>query len=99
MGLLSTSNMNKAKAMLEKNRHKVGELVGKATDQVDKVSKGKTSSVTSKIDEAAKKFSAGGAATEEQPDGATDTADTAQDATDATDATEATDSATEETQS
>jgi uncharacterized protein YjbJ (UPF0337 family) len=57
MGLLDARNINKAKGLLEKNRHKVGDLVGKATDQVDKISKGKTASVTSKIDEAARKFS------------------------------------------
>ena len=57
MGLMNARNLKKAKSMLEKNRHKVGDLVGKATDQVDKVSKGKTSNVTAKIDEAARKFS------------------------------------------
>ena len=57
MGLLDARNITKAKGLLEKNRHKVGDLVGKATDQVDKISKGKTANVTSKIDEAARKFS------------------------------------------
>jgi uncharacterized protein YjbJ (UPF0337 family) len=57
MGLMNARNLKKAKSMLEKNRHKVGDLVGKATDQVDKVSKGKTSNLTAKIDEAARKFS------------------------------------------
>jgi len=57
MGLLDARNINKAKGLLEKNRHKVGDLVGKATDQVDKLSKGKTANVTSKIDVAARKFS------------------------------------------
>ena len=57
MGLMSSRNLKKAKAMVEKNRHKVGGLVDKATDQVDKVSKGKTSNVTAKIDQAAHKFS------------------------------------------
>jgi uncharacterized protein YjbJ (UPF0337 family) len=57
MGLLDARNIKKAKGLLEKNRHKVGDLVGKATDQVDKISKGKTASVTSKIDDAARKFS------------------------------------------
>jgi hypothetical protein len=50
-------NIDKAKQLLEKNRRKIGPLVGKATDQVDKLSKGKTSSVTNKIDQAAMKFS------------------------------------------
>ncbi len=98
MGLLSTSNMNKAKALLEKNRHKVGDLVGKATEQVDKVSKGKTSSVTSKIDDAAKKFSAGGAATEQKADTA-DAPEATDTGADAADASEAADSTTDEPQS
>lgn len=59
MGLLDARNIKKAKGLLDKNRHKVGSIVGKATDQVDKLSKGKTSAVTSKIDKAAMKFSQG----------------------------------------
>lgn len=62
MGLLDARNINKAKGLLEKNRHKVGSIVGKATDQVDKLSKGKTSAVTAKIDKAAMKFSHPGTA-------------------------------------
>ena len=54
---MNSRNLKKAKSMLDKNRHKVGGLVDKATDKVDKVSKGKTSNVTAKIDEAARKFS------------------------------------------
>ncbi len=74
MGLLDARNINKAKGLLEKNRHKVGDLVGKATDQVDKISKGKTSSVTSKIDDAARKFSGDtAAATEGEEDADTGT--------------------------
>jgi len=49
----------KAKSLLEQNRHKVGDLVGKATEQVDKVSKGKTTNVSAKVEEAARKYSAG----------------------------------------
>jgi hypothetical protein len=49
-----------AKSLLEQNRHKVGDMVGKATVQVDKVSKGKTSNVSAKVEEAARKYSAGG---------------------------------------
>ena len=65
MGLFSGRNMRKAKSLLDKNRHKVGGMVDKATDQVDKVSKGKTAGVTSKLDQAAHKFSGTDA---EQPD-------------------------------
>jgi hypothetical protein len=52
---------NKAKAteQYEKNKHKVAPLVDKATDQVDKVTKGKSAGVTSKIDDAAKKMTGG----------------------------------------
>ena len=68
MGLLDARNIKKAKGLLDKNRHKVGSIVGKATDQVDKLSKGKTSAVTSKIDKAAMKFSHGAAADETTTD-------------------------------
>lgn len=64
---MKARNLAKAKAMVEKNRHKVGDLVGKATDQVDKVSKGKTSNVTAKIDKAARKFSAGATTADDEP--------------------------------
>ena len=69
MGLLNARNLNKAKSLLEKNRHKVGDLVGKATEQIDKASKGKTSSMSAKVEDAARKYSAGGAThTGEHPD-------------------------------
>ena len=48
MGLLNTRNFRRAKQLLEKNRHKVGDAVEMAGTQIDKVSKGKTSNVTSK---------------------------------------------------
>ena len=60
MGLLNTRNLRRAKQLLEKNRHKVGDAVEMAGTQIDKVSKGKTSNVTSKASDAAKKYSAGG---------------------------------------
>ena len=59
MGLINTRNISKAKALLEKNRHRVGDYVGKATEQIDKVSKGKTSDMSRKIEEAARKYSDG----------------------------------------
>lgn len=61
MGLLNARNLRQAKRLLDKNRHKIGGAVEKAGTQLDKVSKGKTSSVTSKAADAAKKYSAGGA--------------------------------------
>ncbi len=51
-----SKNKDKAAEQYEKNKHKVAPLVDKATDQVDKVTKGKSSSVTTKIDDAAKKI-------------------------------------------
>lgn len=97
MGLLDARTIKKAKGLLEKNRHKVGSIVGKATDQVDKISKGKTSSVTAKIDKAAMKFSHGTAAPQdtgehtdeeaaEDADVATDESDAHTDDTDDTEA-------------
>ncbi|WP_040492255.1 antitoxin [Ilumatobacter nonamiensis] len=59
MGILNTRNLRKAKALLEKNRHKVGDVVEKAGGTLDKVSKGKTSSVTAKASDAAQKYSQG----------------------------------------
>lgn len=59
MGLLNTRNLRKAKDLLEKNRHKVGDVVEKAGGTLDKVSKGKTSAVTAKASDAAKKYSQG----------------------------------------
>ena len=63
MGLLNGRNLRMAKELLEKNRHKVGDAVGKATETVDKVSGGKTSSISKKAEEAARKYSAGSSAT------------------------------------
>ena len=59
MGLLNSRNLRKAKDLLEQNRHKVGDVVEKAGGTLDKVSKGKTSSVTAKASDAAKKYSEG----------------------------------------
>ena len=59
MGLLNAHNLRKAKELLEKNRHKVGDMVDKAGGTIDKVSGGKTASMTSKASEAAKKYSDG----------------------------------------
>ena len=61
MGLLNTRNLRKAKELLEKNRHKVGDVVEKAGGTLDKVSNGKTTSVTAKASDAAKKYSEGAA--------------------------------------
>ena len=84
MGLLSGRNVRKAKSLLEKNRHKVGGIVDKATDQVNKVSKGKTASVTAKIDDAAHKFSGTSVAeADQQPDDQSDDTEPAERSDDA----------------
>lgn len=51
-------NINKAKQMLDKQKGsgKLSGMVDKATDAVDKATKGKSSKVTAKVDAAAKKF-------------------------------------------
>jgi hypothetical protein len=63
MGLVNARNLRKAKELLEKNRHKVGDVVGKATEKIDKVSGGKTTNLSKKAEEAARKYSAGSSAT------------------------------------
>ena len=69
MGLINARNLQKAKGLLDKNRHKVGDLVGKAAVQVDKVSGGKTSDVTTKIEQAARKYSSTAIGPDGQPVG------------------------------
>ena len=59
MGLINARNLRRAKELLDKNRHKVGDIVDKAGTQLDKVSKGKTSNVTAKAADAARKYSEG----------------------------------------
>jgi DNA uptake protein ComE-like DNA-binding protein len=69
MGFMDTvkqqfsKNKDKATEQFEKNKHKVAPLVDKATDQVDKVTKGKSAPITSKVDDAARKISGGSATT------------------------------------
>lgn len=65
MGLINARNLRRAKLLLdqnkellEKNRHRVGDVVGKAAVQVDKASGGKTSDITTKLEKAARKYSA-----------------------------------------
>ncbi len=59
MGILDSRNLRKAKELLDKNRHKAGDIVGKAGDKLDQVSNGKTSSLTAKATEAANKYADG----------------------------------------
>jgi hypothetical protein len=73
MGFMDTvkqqfsKNKEKATEQFEKNKHKVAPLVEKATDQVDKATKGKSASITSKVDEAARKVSGGSTTTGSEP--------------------------------
>ncbi len=72
MGLVNARNLRRAKQLLEKNRHKVGGVVEKAGEQLDKVSNGKTTNVTAKAAGAARKYSEGspahpGRRTEDEP--------------------------------
>ncbi len=60
MGLINARNLRRAKRLLDKNRHKLGDLTDKAGEKLDKVSKGKTSNLTAKASEAAHKYSDGG---------------------------------------
>lgn len=60
MGLVNARNLRRAKQLLDKNRHKIGDVVEKASTQLDKASNGKTSNFTSKATDAAKKYSASG---------------------------------------
>jgi hypothetical protein len=68
MGLVNARNLRKAKELLEKNRHKVGDAVGKATTKIDEVSGGKTSNLSKKAEDAARKYSAGGVTIQGAPD-------------------------------
>lgn len=61
MGLLNTRNLQKAKRLLDQNRHKVGDMVEKAGGSLDKATKGRTAQFTEKATEAAHKYSAGAA--------------------------------------
>ncbi|WP_395152650.1 antitoxin [Ilumatobacter sp.] len=63
MGLLNARNLLKAKELIEKNRHKVGDVVGKATQKIDKASGGKTTNFSKKAEDAARKYSSGSSAT------------------------------------
>ena len=69
MGVINARNLRKAKQLLDQNRHRVGDVVGKAAVQVDKVSGGKTSDLTTKIEKAARKYSATAIGPDGQPIG------------------------------
>ncbi len=83
MGLLSSKNIAKAKALAEKNKEKIASGVNKATDVIDQKTGGKHADKLKKVDEAAKKYAGGtqasGDAPEaraEGPDGSGDTTTT-----------------------
>lgn len=56
MGLFSKRNLDKAKALAEKNAGKIAQGVDKATDAVNKKTKGKYADKLRKVDAAASKF-------------------------------------------
>ena len=56
MGLFSKKNIDKAKELAEKNAAKIAEGVDKATDAVNKKTKGKYADKLEKVDQAAHKF-------------------------------------------
>lgn len=56
MALLSSKNMKKAKALLDKNRDKVSGAVEKGAATLDKATKGKTANVSAKATSAARKY-------------------------------------------
>lgn len=62
MGLLNARNLRMAKELVEKNRHKVGDAVGKAAEKIDKASGGKTTNFSKKAEDAARKYSSGSSA-------------------------------------
>lgn len=61
MALLSSKNMMKAKALLDKNKDKVSGAVEKGAATLDKATKGKTANVSAKATAAAKKYAGEGA--------------------------------------
>lgn len=63
-------NISKAKRILDKQKGtgKVSGMVSKATDAVDKATKGKSAKVTDKIDAAARKFDNQGVTHTDAPD-------------------------------
>ncbi len=56
MALLSSKNMKKAKALLDKNRDKVSDAVEKGAATLDKATKGKTANMSAKATSAARKY-------------------------------------------
>jgi hypothetical protein len=56
MSLFSKKNIDKAKHLFEKNKDKIADGVGKATDTIDKKTGGKHSDKLRKVDDATKKM-------------------------------------------
>ena len=75
MGLLSSKNIAKAKALAEKNKEKIAAGVNKATGVIDEKTGGKHSDKLRHVDDAARKYAgtspeaaAGGGAAAPPPD-------------------------------
>jgi len=75
MGLLSSKNIAKAKALAEKNKDKIASSVNKATEAIDKKTGGKHTDKLKKVDEAAQKYAGTGESSEPAP-GPADARDT-----------------------
>jgi hypothetical protein len=56
MSLFSKRNIDKAKHLFDKNKDKIADGVGKATDTIDKKTGGKHSDKLRKVDDATKKM-------------------------------------------
>lgn len=82
MALFSKRNIDKAKAMAEKNKDKIASSVSKATDFIDDKTGGKHSDKLKKVDDAAAKYSGAG--------GSVDSSDSNETAGDGGDSREAT---------
>ena len=74
MGLLSSKNIAKAKALAEKNKDKIASGVNKATGVIDQKTGGKHTDKLKKVDEAAQKYAGTAASAGPEPDTAADPA-------------------------
>ena len=80
MGLFSSKNIAKAKALAEKNKDKIAAGVNKATGVIDEKTGGKHTDKLKKVDDAAQKYAGTGASADGESDSGSDpTADAAGD--------------------
>ena len=67
MGLFSSKNIAKAKALAEKNKDKIAAGVNKATGVIDEKTGGKHTDKLKKVDDAAQKYAGTAASAAEEP--------------------------------